>query len=133
MRMIEQKKQTINKRILYGIATMILLVVEVLIALFVNDSIIRPYIGDVLVVVVIYTFVRIFVPERVVLLPLYIFVFAVGVELLQLVNILDLLGLRDNGFFRVLLGSVFDIKDVICYAVGCLILGGYEVIKKKNV
>ena len=131
--MIEQKKQTINKRILYGIATMILLAIEVLIALFVHDSIIRPYIGDVLVVVVIYTFVRIFVPERVELLPLYIFVFAVGVELLQLVNILDLLGLRDNGFFRVLLGSVFDIKDVICYAVGCLILGGYEVIKKKEV
>ena len=56
MRMIEQKKQTINKRILYGIATIILLVVEVLIALFVHDSIIRPYLGDVLVVVVIYTF-----------------------------------------------------------------------------
>ena len=129
--MTEQKKQTINKRILYAMATMILLAIEVLIALFVHDSIIRPYVGDVLVVVVIYTFVRIFVPERVVLLPLYIFVFAVGVELLQLVNILDLLGLRDNGFFRVLLGSVFDIKDVICYAVGCLILGGYQVTKKK--
>ena len=130
--MIEHKKQTINKRILYAITTIILLVIEVLIALFVHDSIIRPYIGDVLVVVVIYTFVRIFVPERVVLLPLYIFVFAVGVELLQLVNVLDLLGLRNNEFFRVLLGSVFDTKDVICYAVGCLILGGYQVIKKKN-
>ncbi|MEE1027472.1 MAG: DUF2809 domain-containing protein [Agathobacter sp.] len=129
--MIEQKKQNINKRILYAITTIILLVIEVLIALFVHDSIIRPYIGDVLVVVVIYTFVRIFVPERVVLLPLYIFVFAVGVELLQLVNVLDLLGLRNNEFFRVLLGSVFDTKDVICYAVGCLILGGYQVIKKK--
>ena len=129
--MIEQKKQTINKRILYGIATIILLVVEVLIALFVHDSIIRPYLGDVLVVVVIYTFVRIFVPERVVLLPLYIFVFAVGVELLQLVNIVDKLGLSDNRFFSVLIGTVFDIKDVICYAVGCLILGGYQVIKKK--
>ena len=57
--------------------------------------------------------------------------YEVGVELLQLINVLDLLGLRDNGFFRVLLGSVFDIKDVICYAVGCLILGGYQVIKKK--
>ena len=128
--MIEQKKQNINKRILYAITTIILLVIEVLIALFVHDSIIRPYVGDVLVVVVIYTFVRIFVPERVVFLPLYIFVFSVGVELLQLVNIVDKLGLSDNRFFSVLIGTVFDIKDVICYAVGCLILGGYEVIKK---
>ena len=133
MRMIEQKKQTktIDKRILYALTTIILLVIEVLIALFVHDSIIRPYVGDVLVVVVIYTFVRIFVPERVVLLPLYIFVFAVGVELLQLVNIVDKLGLSDNRFFSVLIGTVFDIKDVICYAVGCLILGGYQVTKKK--
>ena len=133
MRMIEQKKQTktIDKRILYALTTIILLVIEVLIALFVHDSIIRPYVGDVLVVVVIYTFVRIFVPERVVFLPLYIFVFSVGVELLQLVNIVDKLGLSDNRFFSVLIGTVFDIKDVICYAVGCLILGGYQVIKKK--
>ena len=72
LRMIEQKRKTVNKRILYTIATIILLVIEVLIALFVHDSIIRPYVGDVLVVVVIYTFVRIFVPERVVILPLYI-------------------------------------------------------------
>ena len=133
MRMIEQKKQTINKRILYGIATIILLVVEVLIALFVHDSIIRPYLGDVLVVVVIYTFARIIIPERVAFLPLYIFVFAVVVEIFQLINVVDLLGLSDNRFFSILIGTVFDIKDIICYAVGCLILCGYEIIKKKRI
>ena len=51
--------------------------------------------------------------------------------MLQLINVVDLLGLSDNRFFSVLIGTVFDIKDVICYAVGCLILGGYEVIMKK--
>ena len=35
-----------NKRIAYGIATFILLIIEVLIALFVHDAFIRPYIGD---------------------------------------------------------------------------------------
>ena len=118
-----------NKRIAYGIATFILLIIEVLIALFVHDAFIRPYIGDVLVVIVIYTFVRIFIPERCVFLPLFVFIFATLVEVLQLFNIVDLLGIGDNRFFRVLIGSVFDIKDVLCYAVGCLILGGYEIIK----
>lgn len=127
------KKISWNKRILYGIATIILLVIEVLIALYVHDSIIRPYVGDILVVVVIYTFVRIFIPERVAFLPVYIFVFAVGVELLQLINIVDVLGVRDSSFFSVLIGTVFDIKDVICYAVGCLFLCGYEIIKKRYV
>lgn len=118
-----------NKRIVYGIAAIILLTIEVLIALFVHDGFIRPYIGDVLVVAVIYSFVRIFVPNRCRLLPLYVFVFACTVEVLQLFDIAGQMGLSDNRFFRILIGSVFDIKDIICYAVGCLMLGGYEILR----
>lgn len=121
-----------NKRIAYGVAAAILLITEVLIALYVHDSFIRPYIGDVLVVIVIYTFIRIFIPERYRLLPLWVFLFAVGVEMLQFVHIVELLGLKDNRFFSLLVGSVFDIKDIICYAAGCLLLGGYELFIQKN-
>lgn len=121
-----------NKRTAYAIATLILLVIEVLIALYVHDTFIRPYIGDVLVVIVIYTFIRIFIPEGYRLLPLYVFIFAAGVEVLQLFHIVDILGLGDNRFFKILIGSVFDIKDVLCYAVGCLLLGGYEIYRKKK-
>ena len=39
----------------------ILFVIEVLIALYVRDSIIRPYVGDFLVVIMLYCFVRAFV------------------------------------------------------------------------
>lgn len=120
-----------NKRIKYLIATMILLTIEVLIALFVHDTFIRPYIGDVLVVIVIYSFVRIFIPDKIKLLPLYIFIFAAGVEVLQLFNIVDVLGLGDIRFFRILIGSVFDITDIICYAVGCIILGVYEIRRRQ--
>ena len=35
------------KRIGYAIATVILLLIEVLIALYVHDAFVRPYIGDV--------------------------------------------------------------------------------------
>ena len=117
-----------RKRIGYGIVTMLLLVIEVLIALFVHDSFIRPYVGDVLVVIVIYFFIRIFIPQHCKLLPLWIFLFAAGVEVLQLFHIVDLLGLGGNPFLRILIGSVFDIKDIVCYAVGCLLLATYEVI-----
>lgn len=122
-----------RKRLAYAIITVILLMIEVLIELFVHDAFIRPYIGDVLVVIVIYTFVRIFIPEGYRFLPLYVFMFAAGVELLQLFNIVDVLGLGDSRFFRILIGSVFDIKDVICYAVGCLVLGGYEIFTINNI
>ena len=111
-----------KKRILYAVATLLLLFIEVIIALYVHDDFIRPYIGDVLVVIVIYTFIRIIVPEKCKLLPLYIFILATGVELLQLANIVEILGVADNRFLKILIGSVFDIKDIVCYAVGCVIL-----------
>ena len=113
-------------RIIYALLTMALLAVEVLIALFCHDNFIRPYIGDVLVVVVIYTFLRIFIPTGVRMLPLYIFLFATCVEVLQFFQVVKLIGLENNTFFRILIGSVADIKDVICYLAGCVILGVWE-------
>lgn len=127
-----EKKRKMNKRIGYAVATLILLVIEVLIALFVHDQFVRPYLGDVLVVIVIYTLVRTLIPEKCPMLPLYIFIFAAGVEILQYFHIVSILGLEDNPFFRVLIGSVFDGKDIACYAVGCVILGGYEVLLRRK-
>lgn len=117
-----------TKRVIYAILTISLIIVEVLIALYVHDSFVRPYLGDVIVVIVIYCFIRIFVPEKCHLLPLFVFIFAACVEILQMFNLVDILGLGKINFFRVLLGSVFDVKDVICYAAGCLLLGLYETV-----
>ena len=111
-----------KKRRYYIVLTVILLIVEVLIALFVHDRIVRPYIGDMLVVIVIYTFLRIWIPDSVRLLPLYVFIFAVGVEILQYFNLVELLGVEDNVFLRTLIGTSFDIKDILCYAAGCAVV-----------
>lgn len=115
-----------KKRLAYFIATVLLFGIEVLIALFVHDNFIRPYVGDVLVVVLIYTFIRIIFPEKIRLLPLYIFLFAAGVEVLQYFQIAEVLGLSGNRILSVVIGSVFDVKDIVCYGVGCVLLGGYE-------
>ena len=125
----KQIKKTGRKRLAYGLATLVLLLIEIMIALYVHDKFIRPYVGDVLVVIAIYTFIRIFLPQGDTLLPLYVFIFATGVEFLQLFHIVELLGMGDNRFFRILIGSVFDIKDVFCYAFGCILLEVYEIIK----
>lgn len=121
-----------KKRLIFAVLTILLLFTEVMIALFVHDKFIRPYVGDVLVVICIYTFVRIFIPEKFRWLPAAIFVFASLVELVQLFNIVDLLGLGDIVFLKILVGSVFDIKDIICYAIGCAILMTFEFVKGKK-
>ncbi len=110
-------------RLFYLVATIVLLMTEIWIALYVHDDFIRPYIGDLLVVIVIYCFVRIWIPEGRRLLPLYIFLFATAVEVLQYFDLVTILGLEHNRFFRILLGSVFDLKDILCYGVGCILLG----------
>ena len=120
-----------KKRVAYGIATVLLFIIELSIALFVHDNLIRPYVGDMLVVVLIYTFMRIFLPEGMRLLPLYIFLFAAGVEVMQYFRIAEILGISENRVLSVVIGSVFDVKDIVCYGVGCVLLFVYELIREK--
>ena len=119
-----------KKRLIYLIVTILILIIEVMIALFVHDKFVRPYIGDVLVTILICSFLRIFIRKGVKLLPLYVFIFAAGVEVLQYFRIVELLGLSDNRFFSILIGSAFDVKDVVCYGIGCVIFFfGEKIIK----
>lgn len=108
----------------YLAAFLLLLVLEVFIAVFVRDSLIRPFIGDVLVVPLLYCLAVSVVfplpggkrwPPR--LLPLWLFLFAAGVEVGQYFHIADLLGLRSR-VLRVMVGGVFDPLDLLCYALG---------------
>lgn len=121
-----------KQRIQYAVMFVLLLLIEVLIALYVNDSFVRPYIGDLLVVIVLYCFIKVWRPDKLSLLPLYIFIFAAGVEVLQYFNLVQVLGLESNRLLRVLIGSVFDLKDIVCYGLGCIILGVIEVIRVKH-
>ncbi|MBR5444609.1 MAG: DUF2809 domain-containing protein [Clostridia bacterium] len=122
-----------KKRIGYAILFLLILVTEVLIALFVRDRFIRPYGGDVLVTVLICCFLRIFFPERPVWLPAAVFVFAAAVEAGQYFDFVSLLGLGHIPFFRILLGSTFSIPDLLCYLAGCLLfaMGEYILCKRK--
>ena len=131
-RINEEVITTRNKRIKYALLSALLLLLEVLIALYVHDNFIRPYIGDVLVVILIYCVVRIFIPEKVRLLPVYVFIFACFTEFMQYLNIVEVLGLQDNKFFNILIGTVFDWSDIISYGAGCILLGIYEMMRNKS-
>ena len=63
-------------RIIYAIAFVLLFLTEVYIGLYVRDRFIRPYFGDVLVVILLGCLVRILIPQGLRLLPAYLFLFA---------------------------------------------------------
>lgn len=99
----------------------VLFIMEVLIALVMKDSFVRPYLGDFLVVILLYFIVRIFLPTKAPWLPAAVFAFSVLVEVLQYFHIVEILHLSDIAFFRVLIGGTFDIKDILCYFAGCTV------------
>ena len=115
-----KKKNFIGSRLFYAACFVVLFVLEIVIGLYVHDKIIRPYVGDILVVILIYCFVRIFIKEPLGWLPLAIFFFACSIELLQYFRTADLLGFEEQSVARTVVGSVFDWKDILCYTVGCL-------------
>lgn len=113
----------------YILAFLILLAIEILIALFVHDKFIRPYVGDVLVIILLYCFVRSFF-IKIRFLPYYIFLVGVIVEILQYFKIVYLLNLQNNKILSIIIGSSFDIKDILCYFAAIIILIIWEKIEK---
>ena len=108
-------------RLAYALLFCGLFFVEFLIALFVHDNFIRPYLGDVLVTVLICSFLRVFIPKGVTALPAFVLLFATIVEVGQYFDFVKLIGLENNPFVSVLLGRTFSVADILCYAVGCCI------------
>ena len=104
----------------YAAAALAVFALEVVIALFVRDGFVRPYLGDSLAVVLVYLALRAVTPLRV--LPAALTALAIGcaVEFGQWFGILDLLGLRSSVVARTLLGTDFAVADFAAYAAGAL-------------
>lgn len=124
---------SVKLNIKYLCAFFITFAIEALIAIYVNNNFIRGSIGDVLVVVLIYCFIKSFVRNEVKLLPLYIFIFAALVEIGQYFDLVDLIGLGDSNLARIVLGNTFDMRDIFSYLVGCATIWFFERLHKSSV
>jgi hypothetical protein len=109
-----------KSRLAYIAVFCLLLVAEIFIALFVRDTFVRPYIGDVLVTVLLCCLCRAVVPTGIAALPVYIFILAMLVEAAQYFEIVRLLGLENNTIVSTIIGTTFSTIDLICYGIGCL-------------
>jgi hypothetical protein len=111
---------TFNKR--YFVFTVILFFIEIAIALFVRDRFVRPYVGDVLVVILMYCFVKTFLRLPVLPVALSVLGFAFLIEALQLLRIVEVLGLQNSPVARTVIGTSFEWPDVLAYTIGCGII-----------
>lgn len=117
---------------------------EVLIALYAPAGFIRGFVGDVLVVILLFCMARVVVPvthpventaakntgdgiKRLFQTPWLAFavlLFAFAIEFGQYWGLVDKLGLGGNRLARIVIGSHFDPLDLVAYFVGYLILLG---------
>lgn len=114
----------------YFVSFIILLITEILIALYVNDQIIRPYIGDLLVVILIYCFIKSFLATPVIRTAIAVLIFAFTVEILQYFNLVEKLGLQNSKAARIIIGSAFEWKDLLAYVAGTAIIILVEMRRK---
>ncbi len=106
----------------YFLFAVLLFIIEVLIALYVKDSIIRPYGGDFLVVILLYYLVRTFWNGSAFQVALGVLFFAYTVEILQYFRIVDLLGLRGNRLAEIVIGTGFSWWDMVAYTLGVIVV-----------
>lgn len=108
-------------RLWFGLLFLVTGVLVGYIAYYETPVFVRFYLGDVIIMVLMYAFVRMIAPYRFPALCLWLLIFAVVVEGLQYIQILKILGLSDVSWLNTWFGSVGDIKDVICYLAGTAI------------
>lgn len=116
----------------YFLLFLLLLIVEILIALFINDSFIRPYFGDLLVVILIYCFLKSLFPTPVIKTAIAVLLFACTIEALQYFNLVKKLGLQDSKAARIIIGSSFEWKDMLAYVTGIALVLIFEKMKKES-
>lgn len=102
----------------YALATIAVLGIEIAIAWFVHDDLVRPYLGDSLAVVAVYVALRAVTPLRVASAVTIAFAFACAIEVGQFFHLVDLLGLGTNRVARIVLGTTFGLSDFAAYAGG---------------
>jgi len=111
---------TFNKN--YFSIAILVFFTEVLIAICVHDNLIRPYLGDVLVVILIYCFLKSFIKLSVTTASAAVLLFAFTIEFLQYLNIVEKLGIEKSKIARTVIGTSFSWMDILMYIMGIAIV-----------
>lgn len=100
---------------------LLLLVTEVAIAHFHFTKFIRNIVGDVLVIPLLYCFIRVFSKASILRSLSIVLSIAFLIELLQLLGVSEILNI-DNTFVNIILGSTFDVRDLFAYIIGAILV-----------
>lgn len=104
----------------YLFAALSLFAIEVLIERFAYDDFIRPYLGDFLVVILIYSIVMLLSNLKVLKAAIATLIFSYIIETAQYFQVVSVLGLEEYKWARIIIGTSFSWWDILMYSLGIL-------------
>ena len=113
----------------YFVLGIMLFAIEFIIGAEFRDSIIRPYGGDFLVVILIYCFIKSFIDSPPVLTAIAVLILSYAVEISQYFHLVTHLGLEHSSLAKILLGTSFSFIDILAYTLGVLFVIVVEHLK----
>lgn len=104
-----------------------LFVIEIVIAVYVKDDFVRPYLGDTIVVILIYAFVMGILKladgfSNKAIVATAVLFFAFIIEGLQAISFIDKIGMGDIWWARIIFGTSFSWWDMLAYVGGFLVI-----------
>lgn len=123
-----------KSRKVYIVVAVTLFMVEIGIERYVHDGFIRPYLGDFIVVILLYAILMSVSYLRVITAAIFTLFFSYVVETAQYLQLVTLLGLEDNKFARIVIGTHFSWWDMLMYTLGilCVLIVELWTFKKNS-
>ena len=116
----------------YFLIFLSIFVVEVIIATNIKDTFIRPYFGDYLVILLVYSFLLSFINTNKNKIAIGVLVFAFAVEMTQYFQFLSYFNLEKNRILRIVAGNTFSVEDVFIYTFAFLTIIFFNRFQKKT-
>lgn len=116
-----------KKRIFAACGFAALLIIEIIIGVFCGGFV-RAYIGDVLIIPLIYCFVRILYTRDNKFLPLAVGGLGILAEVIQYFDFCGIFGIDKGSLLGIIIGSHADFKDIICYLAGVALIYAAEFV-----
>ncbi|WP_083244021.1 DUF2809 domain-containing protein [Leptospira tipperaryensis] len=112
-----------KRRLIYvGFLFFFLSLCFVIVQFFDSNRLVRGFLGDLIIVMVLYSFFKSIADFDSVKLSIFIILFSFVLETLQYFKIIRLLGFKENYLTKIIFGSVFDPLDLLAYLIGVFLI-----------
>ncbi len=115
----------------YFLLSLLFFLIEIAIAKYVTGWI-RSYLGDVLVIMLIYSAVMTIIKLNKKVVVLLTLILAFAIEFSQYFKLAELLGFEKGSIAYIVLGNTFSVEDLICYLVGGFVILIIESMPLRN-